>query len=50
MRAATLEDCLKRPHHIEIVTGESEDGDSGRVAEVCELKAASPRDARAGSS
>ena len=38
MSAATLEDCLKRPCHIGIVTSESEDGDSGRVAEVRERK------------
>ena len=50
MSAATSEDCLKRPCHIGIVTSESEGGDSGRVAEVCERKVASPRDARAGSS
>ncbi len=38
MSAATIEDYLRRPYHIEIVTSESEDGDSGWVAEVRELK------------
>ena len=38
MSAATIEDYLKRPYHVEIVTSESEDGDSGWVAEVRELR------------
>ncbi len=37
MNMAAIEDYLKRPYHIEIVWSESEDGDSGWVAEVKEL-------------
>ena len=34
MRAAGIEDYLKRPYHVEIVRSASEDGDGGWVAEV----------------
>ena len=36
--SAAIGGYLKRPYHVEIVTSESEDGDSGWVAEVRELK------------
>ena len=38
MNAEVIESYLKRPYHIEIVWSESEDGDSGWVAEVKELR------------
>ena len=34
MRAAGIEDYLKRPYHLEIVRSASEDGEGGWVAEV----------------
>lgn len=37
MSTVTIEDYLQRPYHIEIVWSESEDGDSGWVAEVKEF-------------
>ena len=36
--SAAIGGYLKRPYHVEIVTSESDDGDSGWVAEVRELK------------
>ena len=38
MSTVTVEDYLQRPYHIEIVRSESEDGDSGWVAEVKEFE------------
>ena len=38
MSAATIGDYLKWPYHVEIVTSERADGDSGWVAEVRELR------------
>ena len=34
----TIEDYLERPYQIEVVASASEDGDSGWVAEVRELR------------